>query len=46
MDHPEERLATTFYILIPTANDHLEDDNEGRGVDRMSHGGKFEGYLR
>ena len=47
MNQPEERLPTTFNILSPTVNDHLEHDNEGgEGVDKMCHRGEFEGYLR
>jgi hypothetical protein len=29
MDQPEERLSTTFQILTPAVNDHLEHDKEG-----------------
>jgi hypothetical protein len=39
-------MSTTFKILSPTVNDHL-DDNEGtEGIDRLSHGEEFEGFLR
>jgi hypothetical protein len=40
VNQPEERLPTTFKVLIRSVNDHLEHGNEGgEVVDKMSHRG-------